>query len=147
MTRPRLELEPGEELRALTHASFRGAAAASARATFALGSSRMRMRAFDAWREHAEQAGFPTAAPEMVLACTDRRVLVCRTTFWTSRPSTLGGAVALDRVAAVSVMRHGLVVACAFALTNGAIVEVEAMRARQVRRFATAVSKALTASR
>ncbi len=147
MTRPQLELEPGEELRALTHASFRGAAAASARATFALGSSRMRMKAFDAWRDDAEASGFPTASPEMVLACTDRRVLVCRTTFWTSRPSTLGGAVALHHIAAVSVVRRGLIVACAFALTNGAIVEVEAMRARQLRRFANAVTEALTAAR
>jgi hypothetical protein len=46
------------------------------RATFAFASQRMRDRAYDAWRDAVEAAGFPTAGPEMIVALTNRRLLV-----------------------------------------------------------------------
>lgn len=134
-----LELEPGEDLRASTHASFRGAAAASARATFALGSARVRNRAYEAWRDVVEAAGFPTAGPEMILGVTNRRLLACSPTFWMGRPAEIRGHVALERIAEVAVVRHGLVVGLSLALTNGRIVEVEAMRGRRLHAFADAL--------
>jgi hypothetical protein len=137
-----LDLEPGEELRATVSVSFRGAAAATTRSTLALGSARVRRHAFESWRAAAERVGFPAPGPEMALACTDRRLLVCRTTFWLNRPAAVAGTLDLSRIAQASVVRHGLVVGCAFALTDGAIVEVEAMRAGALRRFASTVTDA-----
>jgi len=141
--RSSLELEPGEELRAVAHASFRGAAATSIRATFALGSARMRQRAYEDWRHAVEAAGFPTAGPEMVLAVTNQRLLVCRTTFVSGRPSTIAGDIELARIYDVAATRQGLVVSVGFALVNGQVVEVEAMRGAGLRRFAQAVRDAL----
>jgi Bacterial PH domain len=140
---PALELEAGEELRATTHASFRGAALTSVKATAALGSARMRQKAYEDWRHAVEAAGFPTAGPEMVLAVTNRRVLVCRTTFMMGRPSTIEGSVDLRRISDVATTRQGLVTGLAFALINGQVVEVEAMRGSGLRRFAQAVREAL----
>ena len=137
------ELEPDEELRASAHASFRGAAAVSARATFALGSARMRQRAYEEWRDAAEGVGFPTAGPEMALVVTNRRLLVCRTTFMLGRPSTVEGDLDLRRIADVATTRHGAVTGLAFALLNGYIVEVEAMRGARLRRFGESVREAL----
>jgi hypothetical protein len=141
--RSSFELEPDEELHAVAHASFRGAAATSARATFALGSARMRQRAYEDWRHAVEAAGFPTAGPEMFLAVTDRRLLVCRTTFMTGRPSTIEGGVELARIFDVAAVRHGLVTSVAFALVNGQIIEVEAVRGARLRRFARSMRDAL----
>jgi hypothetical protein len=141
--RSSFELEPDEELHAVAHASFRGAAATSARATFALGSARMRQRAYEDWRHAVEAAGFPTAGPEMFLAVTDRRLLVCRTTFVTGRASTIEGGVELARIFDVAAVRHGLVTSVAFALVNGQIIEVEAVRGARLRRFARSMRDAL----
>jgi hypothetical protein len=141
--RSSFELEPDEELHAVAHASFRGAAATSARATFALGSARMRQRAYEDWRHAVEAAGFPTAGPEMFLAVTDRRLLVCRTTFVTGRPSAIEGGVELARIFDVAAVRHGLVTSVAFALVNGQIIEVEAVRGARLRRFARSMRDAL----
>jgi len=140
-----LDLEPGEEVLAVTPASFRGAAATTARATFALGSARMRQGAFEAWRDHAREAGFPTAGPEMILAVTNQRLLAYFKTFWIGRPASLGGGLALRRIADVASVRHGLVVGCAFALENGQIIEVEAMRGIRLHRFARVVNEAKAA--
>ena len=146
MPAPALELEPGEQLLALTPASFRGAAASTARATFALGSARLRNTAFHAWCDHVEPAGFPAPGPEMLLALTNRRVLVCAKTFWLGRLARVEGALPLDRIAEIVTVRHGLVMGCAFALTDGHIIEVEAMRARRLRRFARALASAKAGS-
>jgi len=135
VTREGLELEPGETVLAAARASFRGGAATSMRSTFALGSARMRMRAHDAWRANAVEAGFPAAPPEMALLLTDRRILVGRPTFWGRPPKRYTGAVDLDQIHEVVAVRHGLVVGVAFALARGRIVEIEAMRGRQLRRF------------
>ena len=51
MPRAEIDIEPDEEIVALARAARRGAAAASARATFALGSGRMRMKAYDVWHD------------------------------------------------------------------------------------------------
>ena len=143
MTREGFELEPGETLLAVTNASFRGAASASLRSTFALGSARMRQKSYEDWRHAVELCGFPTAGPEMIMGLTDRRVVVCRTTFLGGRPSRFVGAIPLDRIAEIATVRHGLVTGLAFALRNGQVIEVEAMRARRLRRFATLLADKL----
>lgn len=143
MRRPSLELEPDEELHDLAPASFRGAAATSARATFVLGSARMRQRAYEDWRHAVEAAGFPTAGPEMFLGVTSRRLLVCKTTFMTGRPSDIRGSIELTRIFDVAATRQGLVTRIAFALVNGQVVEVEAVRGARLRRFARSVKDAL----
>jgi hypothetical protein len=128
-----LELEAGEELLAVSRASFRGAAAASTRATFSLGSGRVRMRAYDAWHDLAIASGFPFVPPDMVIAVTARRLLLGRPTFWGRAPSAYSSEVDLARIAQVAAVRHGLVTGVAFGFTHGAIVEVEALRGRRLR--------------
>ncbi len=103
----------------------------------------MRQRAYEDWRHAVEAAGFPTAGPEMVLAVTNQRLLVCRTTFVLSRPSTVEGAVELSRIADVATTRRGLVTGLAFALSNGQIIEGEAIGGPRLRRFAAAARDAL----
>lgn len=129
-------LEPDEHLVASTTASFRGAAVASTQAMFALGSNRVRMRFYDAWRANADAAGFPTVGPEMVLGLTERRLVICRPTFWLSRPADVTAGVPLEHVAHVATARHGFVTEMAIAFNSGAIVEVEAMFSGKLRRFA-----------
>jgi hypothetical protein len=136
-------LEPDEHLVAWTRASFRGAAMASSQAMFALGSGRARQKAYQAWRVDTEALGFPTAGPEMVIGLTETRLLICRITFWLGRPTTIEGSIPLSRVADVGRARHGLVTVMTVALTNGSIVDFEAMRGAPLRRFATALREAL----
>jgi len=138
-----VELEPGEELLAVARASFRGAAAVSVRATFALGSGRMRLRAFDVWRDAAIASGFPLVPPDMVVAATDQRVLFGKPTFLGRTPSCYLGAVELTQLAQIVAVSHGLVTGVAFAFTDGAIVEIEAMRGRRLRRLALVVDELL----
>jgi hypothetical protein len=138
-----LEIEPDEELLAVARASFRGAAATSARSTFALGSARMRMRAFNDWHDAAVASGFPTAPPDMVVAATDRRVLVGKPTFWGRAPARYWGAIELHQIAELAVVKHGIVTGVAFAFTRGAIVEIEALRGRRLRHLVNVVSAQL----
>jgi hypothetical protein len=140
-------LEPGERLISRAPASFRGAAAASIRSTFALASARARRQAHDAWCMHAESVGFPVAGPEMWLGLTDSRLIVWNTTFVLSRPGAVKGVVPLADVAEVATTRHGLVTGLAVALSTGHFIEVEAMRGRRLRRFAAALREALDTGR
>jgi hypothetical protein len=136
----RLELEPDEEILAVARASFRGAAATSTRATFALGSGRMRMRAFDVWHDAAIASGFPHVPPDMYVAVTPRRVLFGKPTFWGRAPARYSSAVDLGAVAQIAYTRHGLVTGVAFGFTHGAIVEVEAIRGRRLRHLVDVVT-------
>lgn len=138
-----IELEPGEEILATARASFRGAAGASARSTFALGSGRMRMRAFDTWFDAARASGFPDVPPDMFLAATNRRILFGKPRFWGGAPSRYQGELDYGKVAQVLAVRHGLVTGVAFAFQFGGIVEVEAVRGRNLRRFADVVTAEL----
>jgi hypothetical protein len=138
-----LELEPGEELHARTHVSFRGSGACSVRSTFALGSARMRARAYEGWSALARNARFPEVGPEMVLQLTNRRIAVRKASFWMGRPTDVGQDIDLRDVAAVAVQRHGLVVGLAIAMKDGAIVEVETMRPRRLRAFARSIDTLL----
>jgi len=117
-------------------ASFRGAASASVRSTFALGSARARRQAHFAWCSHAESIGFPPAGPEMWLGLTESRIIVWGTTFMLSRPGAVKGVVPVTEVADVATTRHGLVTGVAVAMKTGQFIEVEAMRGRRLRRFA-----------
>ncbi|MDQ1475413.1 MAG: hypothetical protein QOE62_642 [Actinomycetota bacterium] len=136
----RLELEPGEEILAIARASFRGAAATSTRATFALGSGRMRMRAFDGWHDAAIASGFPHVPPDMYVAVTPRRVLFGKPTFWGRVPAQYSSAVDLGAIAQIAYARHGLVTGVAFGFTHGAIVEIEAIRGRRLRHLVDVVT-------
>jgi hypothetical protein len=138
-----IELEPGEELLAVARASFRGAAGVSVRATFALGSGRMRLRAFDDWHDAAIVSGFPRVPPDMVVAATDQRVLFGKPTFWGGTPSRYSGAVELGRLAEIIAVSHGLLTGVAFAFKDGAIVEIEAIRGRRLRRLVLVVEEQL----
>jgi hypothetical protein len=140
----KIELEPGEELLAIAHASFRGAATTSVRSTFALGSARIRKRAFDDWQDAALASGFPSVPPDMFVAVTETRLLFGKPTFWGGRPSTYWSTLNLDRIAEVAVLRHGFVVGVAFALKHGSIVEIEAVRSRKLRRVVMAIDERLT---
>jgi hypothetical protein len=137
----RFELEPGEELLARANVSFRGSGAVSVRSTFALGSARMRRRAYDMWALVASTAHFPEVGPEMVLQLTNRRLAVRRASFWSGRATDVGGDVPLRDIAQVAVLRHGLVVGMAFAMRDGSVIEVEAMRARRLRRLAREIEQ------
>jgi hypothetical protein len=138
-----IELEPGEELLAVARASFRGAAATSVRATFALGSGRTRLRAFDVWHDAAIASGFPFVPPDMVVAATPQRVLFGKPTFWGRTPSRYSGAVDLGQLAQIVAVSHGLVTGVAFAFTDGGIVEIEAMRGRRLRQLVQVVDELL----
>jgi hypothetical protein len=139
-----LELEPGEELLVVSRASFRGAAAASLRSTFALGSGRMRMKAYDTWHDAAIASGFPPAPPEMYVAATDRRLLFGKPTFWDRPPPSYWSALGYDHIAQVVWVRHGFVTGVAFGMKHGAIVEIEAVRGRKLRRMVDVISARLT---
>ena len=139
----RLGVEPDERVIATARASFRGAAAASARATAAMGSERTRQKSFEAWVKSAQSGGFPTAGPEMTLCLTDRRLIVCRQTFWMSRPAGAAGSIDLDRFIEVAIVRHGLVTSIALAIESVGLVEVEAFRGGPLRRLARALRAAI----
>jgi hypothetical protein len=138
-----IDLEPGEEILARARASFRGAAGTSARSTFALGSGRIRMRAFDTWFDAARAAGFPDAPPDMYLTATDRRILVGKPRFWGGAPPRHMSELDYAKIAQVMAVRHGLVTGVAIAFQFGGIVEVEAVRGRGLRRFTEVVTAQL----
>jgi hypothetical protein len=141
---PEIEVEPGEKTLTTARASFRGAAATSTRATFALGSGRMRDRAYHEWHSAATSAGFPSAPADMVLVVTDRRILFGKPTFWGRVPSRYWSALDLESISQIVASRHGIVTGVAFALYDGTIVEIEAMRGRQLRRFSGTVEAHLS---
>lgn len=138
-----IELEPGEEIVMHVHAAFRGGAAASARGTFSLGSARYRNAQHAAWLEHATAAGFPAAPADMIVAVTDRRLLIGRPNFWGGKPAHYVDDFPLPRIAKAITVRHGLVTSAAFALTNGHIVEIESMRGGRLRRFIDTINSRL----
>jgi hypothetical protein len=139
----RIELQPDEHLLTTAHASFRGATAASVRATFALGSSRMRNRAFDAWHTAALASGLPRVPPDMIVAVTDRRVLFGHPTFFGHAPKAYWSAVDLDEIGQIVAVRHGLLTGVAIAFRMGGVVELEALRGRRLRRWAETVARHL----
>ena len=139
----RLGVEPDERVIATAKASFRGAAAAGARAMVAMGSARARQKSFEEWVKSAQSGGFPTGGPEMTLCLTDRRLIVCRHTFWMNRPAGAAGSIDLDRFAEVAIVRHGLLTSIALAIESVGLVEVEAFRGRPLRRLARALRAAI----
>ena len=142
---PRLELEPGEEVIVTTQASFRGAAATSVRATFALGSSRVRDQAYREWLEPVVAGGFPAVPADMILALTNRRLLAGRPRFWAwGRTDGYTEDIALGEIAEVVCLRHGMVTGVAFALHSGTIVEIEAIWSRRLRNLVDELERRLT---
>ena len=134
-------------MRATTPASFRGATLTSMWSTLSLAPQRRRARAFAEWQGAVEAHGFSVDEPDMVLGLTDDRIVVFRTSFWLNRPIEVAASFPLDRIGQVALVRHGLVTGLALALTNGAVLEVEALRGRRLRRFANEVDVALAERR
>jgi len=137
-------LEPDERVLVRAPASFRGATVTSISSTFALGSARKRLEAYNAWRMQADVAGFRTSGPEMVLGLTEDRLVVWKTTFWFSRLDMITSEIPLASVHAVASVRHGLVTSLAIAMKDGQIVEVEAMRGRRLRQLGETMRAAIT---
>ena len=136
-------LEPDEQLLARAPASFRGAAAATIRTTFALSAARRRLDAYHQWQDVADLTGFTTMSPEMVLGVTEKTLLVWRTRFWSGRPRDITARVALSTIHDVAIARHAMVTGLAIVFRNGAIVEVEAMRGRRLRRLGAELQRLL----
>jgi hypothetical protein len=136
-------LEPDEQLLARAPVSFRGAAATSLRSTFALASARKRLVSYYAWQEPAAVAGFTTTGPEMVLGITDRGLLVWSTSFWFGSPRAVTARIPFTAIHDAATAHHGIVTGFALAFTNGAIVEVEAIRGRRLRRVAAELAQQL----
>jgi hypothetical protein len=111
--------------------------------TFALGSARKRLDSYYEWRAVAEAAGFSTTGPEMVLGLTERGLVVWSTSFWFGTPRTVTGRIPFAQIHDVATARHGVVTGFAIAFTSGAIVEVEAMRGRRLRRLASELRRKL----
>ncbi len=130
-------LEPEEHLLVRAPASFRGATVTSISSTFALGSARKRLEAYNAWAQESGAAGFRTEGPEMILGLTETRLIVWKTTFWFNRPGAIAGEVPLSAVHDVAAARHGMVTGLALVFKNSQIVEVEAMRGRRLRHLAS----------
>ena len=139
-----IDLEPGEKILATARASFRGAAATSVKTTMALGSGRMRLRAFVDWLDAARASGFPDAPPDMYLIATDRRILVGKPGFFGGAPSQFMGELDYAKIAQVVPIRHGAVTGVAFAFHFGGIVEIEAVRGRGLRHLADVVTAELS---
>ena len=140
----RLDLAPDETVLATANASFRGAASGSVRAGAALGASRARHESFITWRDQATALGFPTAGQDMRLVLTKQRLIVCRTSFWLSRPVGVAGSLPLSEVAEVAVVRQPFLTGVALAIKLKGIVEIEAVRGRRLRRLARLMQEAIT---
>jgi hypothetical protein len=136
-----IELEPGEAIVMHVHAAFRGGFAASVRGTFTLGSGRYREKEHFQWLALATAGGFPEVPADMIVAITDRNLLIGKPTFWGGAPATYRESFPLARIARAITVRHGLLTSAAFALTNGHIVEIESMSGRRLRRLVETVNE------
>jgi hypothetical protein len=123
-------------VRALAHASFRGAWASTLRTTFSFTAARKRVVEFEAWAIGARAAGFSPEDPEMVLGVTDERLVAWRKSFFLGRPTELSTSLPIDQLYEVSVVRHGLLTGVSFVTARGGILEVEALRGRRLRHLA-----------
>jgi len=136
-------LDPGERLRATAAVSFRAGATTKTTKSVVKGSSvRARYDRFEVWQRAAEDAGFPTAGPDMIVGVTDTRLLVWGKSPFLGRITGLAGAMPLKRIAQVSAVRHGLVSGLAL-VVGSTIIELEAVRGRRLRRIAREVQAAL----
>jgi hypothetical protein len=136
-------LDADETVIAHAPVSFRGAAVTSLRTTFALGSARKRLDTYFEWRELAEVGGFSTTGPEMVLGLTDRGLVVWNTSFWFGSARAVTARIPFSQIHDAATARHGFVTGFAIALTNGAVVEVEAVRGRRLRHLAAELRRRL----
>jgi hypothetical protein len=142
-----IELEPGETILATAGASFRGAAAASVRATFAFGAGRIRNRDYSEWRTAAVTSGFPPVPDDMVVAVTEQRLLFGKARM-PGRGRVYTYELPLERISQVASERHGMVVGLGIAMRGtGAMIELEAMRGRQLAHLADVLDELLTARR
>jgi hypothetical protein len=95
--------------------------------------------AYALWARRAATAGFPIAGPEMILGITQERLLAWRPTLIRGRPRRYAGALPLSRIHSAGVHRRVFAAVLTMLLEDGAIVGVETLHGRQLRRFATAI--------
>lgn len=105
-----------------------------------------RRLAYDAWRQEARAAGFPVAGMDMVVAITDRRLLVWRTSKWLGRPRELAGARPLEALRAVRYERGLLAGTLTFAFRDGGQAIVESGFGWRLRPLARAFERATGAA-
>jgi hypothetical protein len=135
-----IEQEPGDAVIVHAHAAFRGGFAASVRGTFTLGSGRYREKEHFHWQEVVTAGDFPEVPADMIVAVTDRNLLIGKPTFWGGKPASFLESFPLARIDRAITVRHGLITSAAFALTNGHIVEIESMSGRRLRRLVETVN-------
>lgn len=133
-------LDPDEQLLLWMPVSFAGSAGTSLRGSFSARPTRIRRSAFAEWAAAADGCGFPVASSDMVMGVSDhRRLHLWRPRFVGSRPGTHAGWFPLARVSQVAVRRYGAVARLTMLIDDGALVAVESMRARRLRRLAALV--------
>jgi Bacterial PH domain len=91
-------------------------------------------------RDHARDQGFP-ASLSMILAVTDRRLLVFRQALFNGTPKFQGG-VPFEAVRRVMVQRRGLSPRLRFVMASGAEVTFTTYRLDHPERFAQALNRA-----
>ena len=102
------------------------------------------MRAFHAWHDAAIGVGLPDR-PARHGRGRHRPARAVRQAHVLGRHAgSVWSAVGYDRIAQVVAVRHGLVIGVAFGFTHGAIVEIEAVRGRRLRRSSESVDEHLT---
>jgi hypothetical protein len=91
------------------------------------------------WVRGANAAGFPIAGPEMVIGVSNERLLVWRTALIRARPKRLAGAVPLTNIQSAGTHRRVFATVLTLLLEGGAIVGVETLHGKHLRRFAAAI--------
>jgi hypothetical protein len=95
--------------------------------------------AYALWARRAGTAGFPIPGPEMILGITQGRLLAWRPALIRSRPRRYAGAIPLARINSAGVHRRIFSSVLTMLLDDGAIVGVQTVHTKQLRRFAAAI--------
>ncbi len=95
--------------------------------------------AYAVWARRASTAGFPIAGPEMILGITEERLLAWRPAMLRSRPRRFAGGIPLNRINSAGVHRKVFSLVLTLLLDDGAIVGVETVHSKQLRRFAAGI--------
>jgi hypothetical protein len=95
--------------------------------------------AYAVWSRRAGAAGFPIPGPEMILGVTEERLVAWRPALIRSRPRRYAGAIPLARINSAGIHRHIVSSVLTLLLDNGALVGVQTVHTKQLRRFAAAI--------
>lgn len=121
------ELEPGEQLLAASRVAFFGArSATSSPRVPGEPALLVRSAAYTRWAAQVADTGFPTAGPDFVLAVTDRRWVVWRTSKWWNLPVRVAGSILMERIHEVTLQRLLISGVLTLRFRDGGQVMVEA---------------------